>query len=289
MPYYMYFPFKESELSEEEKAAKDRWLHNERINHKDVIILYHGDKLSNIPSNAKIYISLHGTSQANYNVTDGKNTISVQEIARRMIADGLLDDPKILRLKLFFCDYVNKALPVAQAFLQSLRTEPKSEQSRIRVDYYPDHLLASPGISSSGKEIHKHGLKSPVRSAADPRARDIRQSLYTNQDCMPKLTRDDIQKVINQYDGYKSSRLHGLSGLFNLNGFFSTSESADIMKKLLSATSETDRFHIAANYVKYFPEAHFAKFLVPAINHAVEDNKKFWEGGLLPFFSDMEP
>lgn len=102
MPYYMYFPFKESQLSEEERAAKDRWLHNERINHKDVIILYHGDKLSHIPSNAKIYISLHGTSQANYNVTDGKNTISVQEIARRMIADGLLDDPKILRLKLFF-------------------------------------------------------------------------------------------------------------------------------------------------------------------------------------------
>lgn len=32
-----------------------------------------------------------------------------------MIADGLLDDPKILRLKLFFCDHINKALPVAQA------------------------------------------------------------------------------------------------------------------------------------------------------------------------------
>lgn len=79
MPYYMYFPFKENELSDEERAAKDRWFHNERINHKEVIALYHGDKLSDIPSNAKIYISLHGTSQTNYNVTDGKNTISVQD------------------------------------------------------------------------------------------------------------------------------------------------------------------------------------------------------------------
>lgn len=296
MPYYLYIPISEKSLTQEGRKLVTAWLANEKK--ENIILTYAGKKgLNRLPPNAKIYVLMHGTItkpsplakkldlsltasfpslSGHLAVTDGKNSINMQQLAKNMIDDGLFNNFNSLKIKLYFCDPINKAKSLADAFMQILKTDNRHANGNIRVDYYPDHLLWTPSKQAGENKIHRHISKS-INQASVIRASTIRSSVYSNTDCGPQLTNDQSLSLTEKYFAYKSSRLCGLSGFLKLNGFFSSPESLAAIDFFKGKQSASDKFQYALNFLKKYPENQLSKILKSFVESSQNQNDITWK------------
>ncbi|WP_454781691.1 hypothetical protein [Legionella sp. WA2022007384] len=197
---YIYVPFKEDEISENVKKDIQTFRDNSasRFKNKNFIILFHNQcDLSTIAPNTKIYVLGHGidchpdrklSSVLNnpnlpyeelkylpfhewvYAVSGGKKVITIDDISKRMIADGLTKTDSII-IKLWFCDPSNKAYIIARRFLEGFANYSNS----LRVDYYENKILYSPAIRDG--EMRKWARDEKTNQVV--RASSIRESLFS--------------------------------------------------------------------------------------------------------------
>ncbi|ARG97674.1 hypothetical protein [Legionella micdadei] len=215
---YLYVPFNENELSL--AVIKDINLFKYRsesiYKKKDLIILYHNEcDLSTLPPNAKIYVMGHGIDchpdrkkssvlenqdlpydevkhlpfcDWAYAVSGGKKAITIDDIAERMIADGLLSTD-YLNIKLWFCDVNNKAYAIAKRFVEHFH----GYLNTFKIDYYPNNSLYSPSIREH--EMHKWARNEKTGQVV--RASIIRQSLFSNNPSSETNTQTISDKQIS--------------------------------------------------------------------------------------------
>ncbi|WP_454785071.1 hypothetical protein [Legionella sp. WA2024007413] len=206
---YIYVPFREDELSEKVKKDIQTFKNNNasRFKNKNFIILLHNQcDLSTLPPNTKIYVLGHGIDchpdrklssvldnpnlpyeelkhlpfhDWPYCVSGGKKAVTVEDISKRMIADGITQTDNIT-IKLWFCDPNNKAYIMAKRFLEGFADYPTS----IRVDYYENKILYSPCIREG--EMHKWARNETTTLVE--RASSIRESLFFKPDTLENQT-----------------------------------------------------------------------------------------------------
>lgn len=196
----IYIPFTRDELCADTVKNIEEFTTNSASKGEHLIELYHGEcNLSCLSKNSKIYVLGHGLDvqpnrkwsvaiaddklpydqlkhlpfyQWAYSITGGKNAISIDTVAERMIADGLLESDH-LKIKLFFCDLNNKAEIIAKNFLSNF----KDCNNSFTVDYYPNHNLYNPN-EWNGK-IHKWAIDNSTGNLV--RASSIKQSFFSKK------------------------------------------------------------------------------------------------------------
>ncbi|WP_182351810.1 hypothetical protein [Legionella sp. PC1000] len=190
----------ENEISEKMRKDIQTFRDNSasRFKNKNFVILYHNTcDLANLAPNTKIYVLGHGIDcypdrklsstldnpnlpyeelkhlpfhDWAYTVSGGKKAITIDEISKRMIADGLTKTDSIT-IKLWFCDPSNKAYIIARRFVEGFANYSNS----LRVDYYENKILYSPTIRDG--EMHKWARDEKTGQVV--RASSIRASLFS--------------------------------------------------------------------------------------------------------------
>lgn len=303
MSYVLYIPVKFKDYPLEEQNAINAWVLAENRNGNEVIVTYYGEKgLKDLTPYSKIYVVMHGIDQratsfskniptelaiqfpslsTHLKITDGKNSILVTDAATRMIEDGLYDSKKeFLRIKLFFCDAVAKAQSLATAFVEQLKQDKRYHENNVRIDYYQDRFLTSPYKKTNEERAHKYGVDKHASQEKHlvNRASEYRCSFFSKNTSSPKLSKENIEKVIKSYQDYKSSRWLGLSGLLGLNNFFTSNESIALLSTL-NNTQDTNRlFQLAAKYTKRNSENELARHLAAYVKASHDDNNHEWSG-----------
>lgn len=301
MTYYLYIPFKKKDVSERQKKLIEHWVTVANERRENIEICFSGDKkLSHLPSFSKIYILLLGKAgpmsplaamadiptelargfesfSRHLKLNDGKHSLLVPEVADQMIADGLLNGfNRYVHINLFFYDEDEKtAMNLTKAFLNSLVKKPV-KNCNIRLDYYADNA------ASDSQNNTQHDASKKAQSKSEQFLEQVNQpkhSLYNNATTGPKLTADQISLAIKQYYEYKSLRCCGLSGLLNLNGFFSSDESAKAITYLSgSDLSQEICFDFAAKFLKNYPNNQLSHILNPILDESLKYNQLFWTG-----------
>ena len=194
---YIYVPFTKDELSQDFIDLAWGFKTESGRAGKKYSVIYYGEKaLAELPKNAKIYVLGHGIdlsadtkwqsamldpstpyeklkglpfSDWAYALTAGKTAISIDTIAERMKADGLLESDGLI-IKLFFCDFNQKAFALAKRFMSNLEGSKPS----YRIDYYLNQKLLTP-VEESGTA---HKLAEDSTTHTRVRASLTRKSLY---------------------------------------------------------------------------------------------------------------
>lgn len=303
MSYVLYIPVKCKDFPSKEKTAIDEWVQAEKENGNEVIVTYYGEKgLKELPPHSKIYVVMHGIDQAptrfskniptdvailfpslstHLRITDGKNTIHVMDAAKRMIEDGLYDSKKeLLRIKLFFCDAVDKAYALALAFTEQLKQDKRYPENDVRIDYYQNRLLTQPIKKTDEKKAHKYGVKKGLYEEKHliHRASEYRHSFFSKTTSSPKLTKENITKAIQSYNDYKSSRWLGLSGFLGLNNLFTSSASSDLISTLHQVHDTNELYQLTSNYIKKNRENELARQLGAYVKASHDENNYEWSG-----------
>ncbi|RJT47384.1 hypothetical protein D6J04_07435 [Legionella taurinensis] len=299
MTYYLYIPIPRKKFPLDQQEAVNKWVELEKQKNKNVILCYQGEKIPPLPAKAKVGVWLHGTPgrlpsstfkavdseiarhypsiSSHLHLTHKKESVLVPQIADDLVKDGLLqqfsaDSQHSMRIKLFFFDAGKQAETLASAFRNALSKYEHYHQGDIRIDYYPGQL-SELKTKQNGEPAHKF-IRS-TQSGEEQRAKTIRQTLYNREDAAPKLTMAQVNKVVQQYRDYKSSRLGGLSGRWGLNSFFSSDASLAAIQTLENnRLSDTQRFHQAVQFLKRYPTTHLAKYLHPEVEASQKDNNQ---------------
>lgn len=207
---YLYLPFTKDELSDDMIKITEEFKTNSTNTEKNqkFEILYHGQcDLSRLPKNAKLYVLGHGMNISPdkklssllsdpdfkydrvkhlsfhdwaYSISSKKTAISIDNVATRMIADGLLSAEDI-HIKLWFCDMNYKAHGIAERFIAHL----KDSQNTYRVDYYLNNFLSVPTMKNH--ETHKWGYTDKAFTNYT-RASSVRESLFNKNNTSSHVT-----------------------------------------------------------------------------------------------------
>lgn len=301
MTYYLYVPFKKKDVPFRQQAIIDQWVKVENEKRIGVQVCYAGEKtLSNLPPAAKIHILFHGkvgqpspisgignistelvrcfeSLSQHLRIKDGKQSVLVPGVVDKMIEDGLLIGFNThLHIKLFFYDEDKKtALNLTKAFLNSILSKPLTKNSNIRLDYYSDNPKNTP--QNTPQNIIPFAPRPKPKSKSEEfieQAREPRHSFFNKEECAPKLTLEHMSQAIKNYNEYKSSRCCGLSGLLNLNGFFSSDDSDQAIKYLNNPNiSKEIRFDFASKFVTNCPNNYFTQCLKPVVEDSLKENQ----------------
>lgn len=215
----------------------------------------------------------HESTSSHLKFNDGKNIIFIPQLAQKMVEDGLLKNKKC-KIKLCFFDVTDldheSVKYAAQSFMDTLKNSSKDKRS-IRVDYYvPESSRQSEKTEDSNYNfIEKKCLQFMEQTKAP------KNSIYSNS--AEALGSSSLKTALNKYHQYKSVRLCGLSGLFGLNGFFSSNESLNLVKLLKNEKSTVRCYELASQFISQYPNHKLAFFLKPAMESAVSYKQRWNE------------
>lgn len=324
MPKYLYVPFKKDGLPKDQQKLLKHWIALEKAQSNDVVICYQGERtLKGLPENATVsvlFLGIPGARPALAGSDDidmkllvttknmsghlrlyqgSREQVCIPDVATQMIADGLLHkEHKSLNLNLFFFNAGAKARELAQSFLHMIKEDHTNQQSNIRVQYFNNDKRSLPLYEN---ELFIKKVKTEKNKTKPEEARPATQAhaflnepavhtpLYNKKECYPKLTLKQIYKVAVAYQDYKSARFYGLSGMFGLNGFFSSDASSATRTFLLNCKDEVQAYNRALKFVKTYPENQFAIFLKSAVEQSRRDNQTDWNKAEPAVQSAAEP
>lgn len=197
-PKYIYLPFIKKECSDAmlqevllcKQYAREIGVEGSHYQ----FIAYGGKQLSNLPPNSRIYIIGDGVGLSSIRIHEedkdkclsgGRQAITVNTLVERMIRDGLLDSD-LLTIKLWFSDYRDNAVRIAEKFKTCL--EMHQAKNRFFIDCYPGHSLCIPLLQQVRQQYEKHQWAVNIETEACKRASTVRWSLFFNTES-EKLSR----------------------------------------------------------------------------------------------------
>ncbi|MBA2651009.1 MAG: hypothetical protein H0U73_01870 [Tatlockia sp.] len=277
MTNYIYVPYTKKEVPTTVAEHLNKFIKSNNEKDNEVIVMFSGKHgLDNLPTNAKVFVLMHGqpgkvnkfkqsnTTVAPLGLTDRKNSKSVPDIAKEMIADGLFENSKDTRIciELYFTMNAakEKGHTIAESFSETLKKNTDFNERAIRIDYYSNQR------NPSGK------------SNASP----IKHSIYGSELCQPKLSKEQVKEAIIEYVEYKSSRFCGLSGILGLNRFFTSNESIQTIQSLQSECSDEKRFQLAKQFLAKHSENAFAQCLKLNVEKSKVNNDLSWSAQSTP-------